>query len=106
MKPFLINGEWVTTSHGIANINPSDISDVIGIYAQAGRSDAEAAVQAASDASAAWAQSGLQQRHDILQAVGQEILARKDELGELLAREEGKILREAIGKNLCGFIQA
>ncbi|MEP1930567.1 MAG: aldehyde dehydrogenase family protein [Roseibium sp.] len=98
MKPFLINGEWVTTSHGIANINPSDISDVIEIYAQAGRSDAEAAVQAASDASAAWAQSGPQQRHDILQAVGQEILARKDELGELLAREEGKILREAIGE--------
>ncbi|MEP3047953.1 MAG: aldehyde dehydrogenase family protein [Roseibium sp.] len=98
MKPLLINGEWLTTSHGKDNINPSDISDVVGVYAQAGRSETEAAIEAAASASRVWSRSGPQQRHDVLLAVGQEILARKDELGELLAREEGKILREAIGE--------
>jgi aldehyde dehydrogenase (NAD+) len=39
-----------------------------------------------------------QQRFDILDAVGTEILARRAELGDLLAREEGKTLPEAIGE--------
>ncbi len=98
MKPLLIGGEWVTTSHGVENINPSDISDVIDVYAQAGRAETEAAISAATDAAPAWGLSGPQQRHDILLAAGTEILARKAELGELLAREEGKILPEAIGE--------
>ncbi|MEO9530072.1 aldehyde dehydrogenase family protein [Roseibium sp.] len=98
MKPLLINGAWVTTSHATGNINPSDVSDVIDEYAQAGRSEAQAAIAAAADACETWSRSGLQQRHDILQCAGQEILARKDELGNLLAREEGKILSEAIAE--------
>lgn len=98
MKPLLIGGEWITTSHAVDNINPSDISDVIDSFAQAGRAEAEAAISAASDAAFDWGLSGPQQRHDILLAAGTEILARKQELGELLAREEGKILPEAIGE--------
>ncbi|MCL4144666.1 UNVERIFIED_CONTAM: hypothetical protein GTU68_019929, partial [Idotea baltica] len=61
-------------------------------------SEAQAAIAAAADACETWSRSGLQQRHDILQCAGQEILARKDELGNLLAREEGKILSEAIAE--------
>jgi aldehyde dehydrogenase (NAD+) len=40
----------------------------------------------------------VQQRADALDAIGSEILARKAELGLLLAREEGKTLPEAIGE--------
>lgn len=98
MKPLLINGEWVTAGHGVENINPSDTSDVIDVYAQAGRADAEAAIEAAAQAAPGWGLSGPQQRHDILHRVGCEILTRKEELGTLLAREEGKVLREAIGE--------
>lgn len=98
MKPLFIAGERVTTSLSVPNINPSDISDVIDTYAQAGRAETEAAIAAAVGASPAWALSGPQERHDILQAAGQEILVRKAELGQLLAREEGKILAEAIGE--------
>jgi acyl-CoA reductase-like NAD-dependent aldehyde dehydrogenase len=36
-----------------------------------------------------------QQRADVLDAVGSEVLARKTELGDLLAREEGKALPDA-----------
>lgn len=105
MKPLLINGEWVQTSHAVDNINPSDTADVIDIYAQAGRAEAEAAILAASSAAPAWGFSTPQQRHDILHTVGVEVLARKAELGELLAREEGKVLAEAIGEvNRAGQI--
>jgi len=93
-----IGGEWVASAAAMRNINPSDTNDVVGEYALADRAQAQAAIAAACQASATWRQSGVQQRFDCLEAVGAEILARKEELGRLLAREEGKTLPEAIGE--------
>ena len=93
-----INGEWVAGSSWTVNRNPSDLSDVIGEYAQADAEQANAAVAAAARASGAWATSSIQDRANILDKVGTDILARKDELGRLLAREEGKTLPEGIGE--------
>lgn len=98
MKPLLIGGAWTTTSHAIENVNPSDTSDVIDLYAQAGRAETQQAIAAAQSAFPSWAYSTPQQRHDILKAAGDEILARKDEIGTLLSREEGKILSEGIAE--------
>lgn len=98
MKPLLIGGDWVTTSHAVPNINPSDTSDEIDQHAQAGRAEATAAIDAAAAAAPGWARSGIQDRSDILRKTGEEILARKEELGRLLSREEGKTLREGIGE--------
>ena len=64
------------------------------------REQAEQAIAAAKAAFPAWSRSGIQQRHDILKKVGDEILARKDELGRLLSREEGKTLPEGIGETM------
>ena len=66
--------------------------------ARASAAEAERAIAAAYDAFPAWSRSSIQQRHDILKAVGDEILARKEELGRLLSREEGKTLPEGIGE--------
>lgn len=93
-----IDGQWVAGKNYQANINPSDLSDVIGEYAQADASQVEAAVTAARKAFPAWSTSGIQARADALEKVGLEILARREELGALLAREEGKTLPEAIGE--------
>ncbi|WP_299400718.1 aldehyde dehydrogenase family protein [uncultured Roseobacter sp.] len=98
MKPNLIDGLWEITGHGAENINPSDTSDVIEVYAQAGRAETETAIAAAAEAFPAWSHSTPQQRHDILHTAGDEILARTEELATLLAREEGKILKEARGE--------
>lgn len=95
-----INGRWengVTT--GISE-NPSDLSDVVGEYSRADASQTQSAIRAAADARSAWGQSTPQRRADALDQIGSEILARKDELGELLAREEGKTLPEAIGETV------
>jgi len=100
MRPLLINGEWLDTSHAVENINPSDTSDIIDAYAQAGQAETQDAIAAADVAFASWSLSTPQQRHDILKTAGDEILCRKDEIGELLSREEGKILSEGIGETV------
>src|SRR5208337_2176941 len=56
------------------------------------------AVAAARAAFPAWSRTTPQERHDILLRASIEILARREELGRLLAREEGKTLPEAIGE--------
>jgi aldehyde dehydrogenase (NAD+) len=93
-----INGEWVAGPRVSRNINPSDTRDLVGEYTQGDAEQARAAIGAAQAAFPAWSVSTPQQRFDILDAVGTEILARRAELGDLLAREEGKTLPEAIGE--------
>ena len=94
----LIGGEWREGASISPNFNPSDTSDIVGEYAQADTTHAAAAVTAARGAFAKWSLSTPQQRFDVLDFIGTEILARKAELGDLLAREEGKTLPEAIGE--------
>ncbi|MBB4566112.1 aldehyde dehydrogenase family protein [Rhizobium leucaenae] len=95
----LIAGEWTGTT-GAENINPSDTNEVVGLYASASVQDVADAIAAAKAAFPAWSRSGILERHAILKKAGEEILARKDELGALLAREEGKTLPEAIGETI------
>jgi alpha-ketoglutaric semialdehyde dehydrogenase len=93
----LIDGEWVG-SDGIENINPSNTSEVVGVYARASADETKQAIAAAKAAFPAWSRSGILERHAILSKASQEILARKAELGALLSREEGKTLPEGIGE--------
>ncbi|MDO4231035.1 MAG: aldehyde dehydrogenase family protein [Lautropia sp.] len=94
----LIDGQHVAGKAYNPNVNPSDLSDVIGEYAQGEANDVKQAVAAAKAAFAQWSLSGIQQRHDLLDRIGNEILANKEALGDLLAREEGKTLLEAMGE--------
>lgn len=96
----LINGQWRATDHTIPNINPSDISDVIGMYAQSQTHDVDAAVRAADAAFTPWSHSPIMQRHDCLKKIATELSTRQQELGNLLAREEGKTLPEALSEVL------
>jgi len=93
----LIAGEWVPGSLS-PNRSPSDLTDVIGEFAHADAAQTRLAVAEAKKAFPQWAAGSIQERSNILDKAGTEILARKDELGRLLAREEGKTLPEAIGE--------
>ncbi|MEO8158763.1 MAG: aldehyde dehydrogenase family protein, partial [Betaproteobacteria bacterium] len=93
-----IAGEWIAGATMSKDVNPSDTGDVVAEYAQADKAQTERAVEAARAAAPAWANFGVQARADLLDKVGNEILARKDELGKLLSREEGKTLPEGIGE--------
>ena len=93
-----IGGAWHETTEAVNNINPSDISDIVGVAAKGGAGDLDQAISAAHHAAPAWGKSTPQQRFDVLDFIGSEILARKEELGRLLSREEGKTLPEGIGE--------
>lgn len=94
----LIGGEWVAGAGTRPNINPSNTNDVLGDYARASKAHAQHAIAAAKAAFPAWSRSTPQFRYEILKKASDEILARKDELGRLLSREEGKTLPEGIGE--------
>ena len=98
MHQNFVAGRWIDGAEAQDNVNPSNTGDVVGAYARASREDALDAIAAARAAFPAWSRAGIQQRHDILLKVSAEIMARKDELGRLLAREEGKTLPEATGE--------
>ncbi|MCZ4280764.1 aldehyde dehydrogenase family protein [Kiloniella laminariae] len=98
MKKNYIDGQYIEGAAARENINPSDISEIVGIYSQADTAQTRAAIDVAHSAAEGWAKSTPQQRFDVLDAIGNELLARKAELGELLSREEGKTLPEGIGE--------
>jgi alpha-ketoglutaric semialdehyde dehydrogenase len=98
LKKNFIAGEWMEGDAVSRDVNPSDTNDVVGLYAQASVAQVETAVAAAKTAFPAWSRTTPQERHDILLRVSTEILARREELGKLLAREEGKTLPEGIGE--------
>ena len=97
-KRNFIGGEWVAGESDIENRNPSDVNDVIGLYAQASSDQLDAALDVARAAQVEWARTGLEHRHGVLKAIGETLMARAAELGELLSREEGKPLVEGKGE--------
>jgi aldehyde dehydrogenase (NAD+) len=93
-----IAGRWETGASEIENRNPSDVSDLIGSYAQASADQLDAALDAAKRAQWAWWAAGIQKRHDVLMAIGTELMARAEEIGRIVSREEGKPLAEGKGE--------
>jgi acyl-CoA reductase-like NAD-dependent aldehyde dehydrogenase len=94
----LIGGRWVAAERYTPNVNPSNLADVIGESARATALQVNEAVQAARAALPAWQGWSIQARSDALDRIGTEILARREELGTLLSREEGKTRSEGIGE--------
>lgn len=97
-KNNFIAGEWLAGDTSIENRNPSDLSDVIGHFAQASSSQLTKALDAARSAQKIWAATGLEARQTVLMNIGNELMERSAELGTLLSREEGKPLAEGKGE--------
>ena len=93
-----VSGKWIDGIDVMDNINPSDLSDVVGQYAQADHEQAVAALAAAAEAQPKWAATGLEVRYKSLMGIGDELITRSEELGTLLSREEGKPLKEGFGE--------
>jgi len=97
-KDNLIDGHWVGSNDYRKNINPSDTSDIVGHFACGDEQLLNDAVEAAHRARDTWRASTPQARHDLLDAVGNVLLSRKNGIGRTLSREEGKTLAEGIGE--------
>lgn len=94
----LINGEWDSTGERTANINPSDVTDIVGHMAKATEAQVSDAVAAARAAQPDWEAVKLEEKKNILHAIGQELIDRCDEIGTVLSREEGKPFAEGRGE--------
>ncbi|MGF1680286.1 aldehyde dehydrogenase family protein [Photobacterium minamisatsumaniensis] len=93
-----IAGEWQSGQRTIANINPSDISQNLGDFAQASQAQVQQAIESANVAQPEWEKTPLERKQAVLQAIGDELIARCDELGRLLSSEEGKPFAEGRGE--------
>jgi len=104
LKTSFVNGVFVDAVGAdrqdqiLENRNPSAPAEVVDRFVRADVALTEQAITAAKAASAVWGASSAQARADVLDGIGSELLARREELGRLLAREEGKIVREAVGE--------
>ncbi len=94
----LIAGHWVAGESEIENRNPSDLSDLVGMFAQASKDQLQETLGAARRAQAEWAAYGIERKQAVLMAIGTELMSRAEELGTLLSREEGKPLTEGKGE--------
>ncbi len=94
----LIAGEWMAGDTAIENRNPSDLTDVIGLFAQASADQLSATLDRARNAQLEWAAYGLERKQAVLMSIGTELMSRAEELGRLLSREEGKPFAEGKGE--------
>jgi acyl-CoA reductase-like NAD-dependent aldehyde dehydrogenase len=93
-----IGGERVSGTATKESQNPSDTRDIVAQYPTGGSAEVDAAAAAARRAFPAWAEASPEVRSDYLDRIGDLILKRRDELGRLLSREEGKTAPEGIGE--------
>ncbi len=94
-----IQGRWVPAETGatFTDINPADTSDVIGTFPRSGAGDVACAVASALTAFAEWRRTPAPARGNVLRRVGDILVARKEELADLMTREMGKPLAETRG---------
>jgi aldehyde dehydrogenase (NAD+) len=93
-----VAGEWSTGTDASVNRSPSDVTDVVGEYERGDADQVAAAVEAATRAAGSWGLSSIQERSDVLDKIGTALLARAQEFGRVLSREEGKVLRDGVGE--------
>src|ERR1041384_6330493 len=95
-----INGKWTESSSSktVKNINPANTDDVIGINSQATREEARAAVEAAAEAFHSWRRTPAPQRGKIVAKAARLMEEAKEELAQILTREEGKTIGESRGE--------
>lgn len=97
-KGNFIDGRWqVANGQEFTSIDPAD-STQIWQGNEATASDVDTAFQAASNAFEAWSETSLESRSDIVLRFKELALASKGTLGELIARETGKVLWDASGE--------
>lgn len=98
VTPMLIDGEWIGTELSTFDvINPAN-GEVIASVPNGGKAEAKKAVDAAYRAFLSWSKKTAGERSALLYKWHQLIEEHKEEIGEIMTREQGKPLKEAIGE--------
>jgi methylmalonic acid semialdehyde dehydrogenase len=95
-----INGKWIESGSArtVANINPANTDDVLGTVRQAKREEARTAVEAAAESFRGWRATPAPARGKIVARAARLMEEHKEELAQILTREEGKTIGESRGE--------
>ncbi len=95
----LINGKWVDAKSGktFENRNPANWEEIVGIFPKSGKEDVNEAVKAARAAFEKWRLVPAPKRGDIMRAIGDLLVKRKEDISREMTREMGKVLAETRG---------
>ena len=94
-----INGKWQDALSGrtFENRNPANWEEVVGLFPKSGKEDVDLAVKAARAAFEKWRLVPAPKRGDIMRAIGDLMVKRKEEIAREMTREMGKVLEETRG---------
>ncbi len=95
-----IDGQRVAADRPSESLNPSDTREIVARTPDGGVAEVDAAVSAARVAFPAWSEASPEVRSDILDRAGTLVMERREALGRLLSREEGKTLAEGVGETV------
>lgn len=95
-----IGGEKVAGDRPGESHNPSDTRDIVARTPKGGAAEVDQAVAAATDAFEGWSEASPEVRFDVLDKAGSLIMERREQIGRLLSREEGKTVPEGIGETV------
>lgn len=93
--PLLIGGEERTSGEKVPSLNPSKLSEVVGIHPKGTLQDAQDAVDRASEYFPTWSAVSIEQRAQYLLRIAELIRQRKFEFDAWLVLEAGKTWAEA-----------
>ena len=95
----LINGKLRMPISGkyFKNVNPADKNDVIGLFPDSGSDDIKEAVEVASKAFISWKEVPAPKRGELIYKTAQLLEKNKIILAEVIVREMGKTMPEALG---------
>src|SRR6185295_5373568 len=95
-----IGGKWTESNsqRTTPNVNPANTDDILGTIRQATREEAKQAVESAAAAFPAWRATPAPARGKIVARAARLLEDNKEELSQILTREEGKTIAESRGQ--------
>ena len=69
----LVAGQWIAGISEIENRNPSDLSDLVAVFAQASSEQLQTTLEQAQIAQRQWAACGIERKYQVLMTVGNEL---------------------------------
>jgi len=94
----LINDQEIRSSiHTFQSVNPANTGDVIGEFSSSDKNVCRDACNAAKDAFSGWSKTPAPVRASVLQNFARLLEKNKNALAQLVTREMGKPIREALG---------
>lgn len=95
-----INGEWRESASNevVQNVNPANTNDVIGEFKLSTTDEARKAIESAYNAFQDWKRTPAPTRGRIVMKAARLLEENKEELAQILTREEGKTINESRGE--------